>query len=168
MMKYKFILSAIIALFICGKSSINAQTPTERGKFEVSIYENFLHGTYDLMSYTGANFGYYFTDNLKVSFDYAGGKSLVGKYNKAQLASLQFGVCSPVKDRFSLYAGLGPGLLRDLQVDEKYKNKAGGVLNVQPRINVGNKSFLAFDFKAVLGKDLKQGSLVGVSWGVRF
>ena len=64
MMKYKFILLAIVALFICGKSSINAQTPTERGKFEVSIYENFLHGTYDLMGYTGANFEKYLNQRI--------------------------------------------------------------------------------------------------------
>ena len=69
---------------------------------------------------------------------------------------------------FGTQVGIGPGLLRDLNLDGTYSLKPVGSLDIQHRIYFTPKSFVGLSGKAFLSKDFYQASFLGVTWGVKF
>ena len=164
----------IAVLFTLFASAAHGQTQAtvaekKPGKrFELGITQNILLGQNQLLGSAGVYAGVGVSKNFKLFLGADFGKQLFHNTFSYQLLSLSLAHEFHFSPQFSFQVGAGAGATRQEFADKSVLWKPVGVLNLQPRINFSPITYIGLDAKALFGKEITSGSLLGVTWGVRF
>lgn len=157
----------LFLLLVLGGSIGLAQNTDQKAGFEMSLSENLLTGTHQLMNFASVNLGYVFSSNDKVLLDFSFGSNVTGYKNQSQVLSLMYGHEFRFSEKFGTQVAFGPGVLRDLDQEDVFTLKPIATFDIQHRIYFTQKSFVGFSAKAFVTKGYNQASFIGFLWGTK-
>lgn len=108
------------------------------------------------------------TKDIKIIAEIDFGKQLFHEEKTTQILALSIAHEFKNTTDFSFQVSLGPGLLRVKDDNNVFTLQPIALLGLQPRIYFSPRSFMGFDAKAFIGKQLSMSSFIGFHWGVRF
>lgn len=169
-MRLFIILFFVLSLFLVTQTlaAQNTYGNTTNRRFEIGVTQNLLFGNNSLINFAGGFLGYNATKDIKIIAEIDFGKQLFHEEKTTQILALSIAHEYKNTDNLSFQVSLGPGLFRVKDEKKLYTLQPIALFGIQPRIYFSPRSFMGFDAKAFVGKQLSMGSFIGFNWGARF